>query len=97
MSKEQERINELQRQYNDLVAHIDEIRLLTGSSSTVLAVSVRALKRDADRYRYLRGADPDTGPYIGLEQQTDWGNWNTQVILSKVADALIDKAIKEHV
>ena len=93
----QNRIEDLKQQLVDLRNCLDDARDQTSESHQLLSACISLLKRDALRYRYLRGADPDSGPYIGSEEQTDWGNWTTRVLLSKIADDTIDEAIKRHV
>jgi len=59
------------------------------------AEEVDALRKDAERYRWLRDkADPDSNqPYVTVYKKNSWGKWFNSVEIGSFLDAAIDAAI----
>jgi hypothetical protein len=59
-----------------------------------LDAEVEALRKDAERYRWLREADPDAGPAVLQHEMNSWGKWFYVSINQEALDAAIDAAMK---
>jgi len=61
-----------------------------------LKIDRDALAKDAQRYRRLRQADPDSSEVAPMTHEcNDWGQWYWLPVLGDSLDAAIDQAIKE--
>lgn len=55
--------------------------------------TAESLRRDAERYRFLRSVDPDAElPRVMLHRQNDWGNWYNEFLEGDELDAAVDAA-----
>lgn len=81
----------------DCLPAMPYVAALHPATMTALLEQVDALRRDAERWRFLRDCDPDAGYPVPLRhEQNDWGNWRYVFVQTDELDAAIDAAITER-